>query len=302
MVKNKKRFIWLLFAFILLLGSLIFYNVRKNEEKKEGYQFLIGLSLPNSTISRHSHLIYKIREHKEEIKDMNILVREAQDSGKQQLKDVLELEKYGIDLLVISPIEDEKLIDKLKSISIPVIILHERDYASLADAFIEYDNIGAGEVLANKVNQSGEPIVLLSGDRNDFVSKEREEGFLSSLSSKIRDKVEIIDCHWNRNEAENQMKAYLVSGKKVSKVVGLNDQMAYGAYLACHKLRINSMELYGINGFEGSHQGIDLVEQDILDGSVAFEDMYEQIIKVSQSILRKEAFDKIIKLKPRLVE
>lgn len=302
MVKNKKRFIWMLLAFIFLLSSLIFYNVRKNEEKKEGYQFLIGLSLPNSTISRHSHLIYKIREHKGEIKDMNILVREAQDSGKQQLKDVLELEKYGIDLLVISPIEDEKLIDKLKSISIPVIILHERDYASLADAFIEYDNIGAGELLANKVNQSGEPIVLLSGDRNDFVSKEREEGFLSSLSSKIRDKVEVIDCHWNRNEAENQMKAYLVSGKKVSKVVGLNDQMAYGAYLACHKLRINSMELYGINGFEGSHQGIDLVEQDILDGSVAFEDMYEQIIKISQSILRKEAFDKIIKLKPRLVE
>lgn len=302
MVKNKKRFIWILLAFIFLLSSLIFYNVRKNEEKKEGYQFLIGLSLPNSTISRHSHLIYKIREHKGEIKDMNILVREAQDSGKQQLKDVLELEKYGIDLLVISPIEDEELIEKLKSISIPVIILHERDYASLADAFIEYDNIGAGELLANKVNQSGEPIVLLSGDRNDFVSKEREEGFLSFLSSKIRDKVEIIDCHWNRNEAENQMKAYLVSGKKVSKVVGLNDQMAYGAYLACHKLRINSMEFYGINGFEGSHQGIDLVEQDILDGSVAFEDMYEQIIKVSQSILRKEAFDKIIKLKPRLVE
>lgn len=302
MVKNKKRFTLVVAGFLLIIIGLFFYHFRTQEGKKAGYQYLVGLSLPNSTISRNRHLIYQVSEHKREIGDMNILVKEAQDSGKQQLKDVIELEKYGIDLLVISPMEDKDLLDKIKNMSIPVIILHQRDYAYLADAFIEYDNVAAGELLANNLGQIREPILVLSGDEKDFVSKEREAGFLNALSPIERKSVEIIDCHWNRNEAENQMKAYLVSGKKVSQVVAFNDQMAYGAYLACHKLRTVGIQFYGINGFKGSYKGIDLVERNILDGSVTFEDMYDAIVRVSQAILKKENFEPMIKLKARFIK
>lgn len=285
-----------LFFLILLgiVGGIFFYKKEKNTEKRFGYQYLIGLSLPNTTITRNSQLIRSVNKFKEVDKETNILVKEAQDSAEQQIKDVVELEKHGIDLLIIYPIIDKNLMEKLRTLEIPIIILNEREAVGVADAYIEYDNVNAGALLANHINKRGgeKTILLLTGSENDTVSKERERGFLENIEGENKKNIEILQCGWSRNEAENNMKAYLVSGKQVSIVVALNDQMAYGAYLACKKLRVRNVSHYGMNGFDGKNQGLDLVDKRILRNTVQFEDLYEAMKSIALDILKDKEYEK----------
>lgn len=305
-MQKYDRYIKVLSVFIITAIILfVFYQSNKKVGVVYGYNHLIGLSLPNAAMGIHINLIQDVNEHENEDKDVNILVKEAQDNAGQQVKDIIDLENHGIDLLVISPINDTKVLEKLKELSIPIVVLNERAALELAEAYIEYDNWGAGELLANFILENDnieDPVVLLAGNEMESTSVEREEGFLFNLPQNKRDKVEKIYCNWRRNEAENQTKAYLVSGKKLSKVVSVSDEMAYGAYRATQKLRVKNVSFYGINGFEGRNEGLDLLEKGYIQNTVKFEDMYRTMMKVSLAILKGESYEKETILKATLVK
>lgn len=289
---------------IFLLFLLLFlFLIQKNtgfSKHETGYRYLLGMSLSNSTAPRNAYLINTSIGQRDETPDINMIVREARDSSKQQIEDINELLGYGIDLLIISPVNDEELHDRVKSLEIPVIIIDEKRWAESADAYIEYDNLGAGKLLAEHVNLnplSKQGIVLLTGGEHDYVSGERLKGFFDGLYPELSKKITTLNANWNRNEAENRMKYFLVSGQQAGVVVGLNDQMAYGSYLSSKKLRKSQMSFYGINGFQGANAGLDLVQRNILMGTVAFEDMYQAVVNTSVSILNKEPYENPLILK-----
>lgn len=292
---------------VLVITSAALYIIYKTSGQSEGvfgYDHLIGLSLPNALVSINENLIHDVNLNENVDKDVNILVKEAQDNAGQQLKDIIDLEEHGIDLLIISPIHDAAVFEKIQSMEIPVIVLNERAAMDYADSFIRYDNWGAGELMARHISSakaSEASILLLSGNEIESVSKEREEGFIFNLPKALRDRTEKIYCNWSRNEAQNKMKAYLVSGKQATIVVALSDQMSYGAYLSTDKLRVHDVRFYGMNGFEGDDNGLDLVRNNILDNSVKFENMYEAMMKVALEILKGIPHEKEVILKAELV-
>lgn len=293
---------------VLFLAAFILYflyEVNGSSGTVTGYRHLIGLSLPNSSVSHNATLIQRINANEDANANVNILVKEAQDNVGQQLKDIIDLENHGIDLLIISPISDEMILEKLKELRIPVIVLHNHKAEEVASAFIEYDNLKAGELLASTIpfkDQEAENIVLISGNESESISIEREAGFLESLPKNRLLNVEKLYCEWKRNEAENQLKAYLVSGKKVDTVVAFSDQMAYGAYLGSKKLREDHVRFYGMDGFSGVNQGVDLLNRNIIQNTVKFEDMYEAMMKVALAILHGEEYVKETVLEATLVK
>lgn len=292
---------------VIVITVVILYFFYKGNEKKDvvyGYDYLIGLSLPNTSVSMNENLIQNVNINKDNDKDVNILVKEAQDNVEQQLKDIIELKNHGIDLLIISPIRDERIYEKLGEMEVPIVVLNDRKAIDYAEAYLEYDNWNAGELLAEyieSIDSTKNQIVLLSGKEGESISEEREEGFIYNLSTTKRDKIEKMYCNWRRNDAENQIKAYLVSGKKLTKVISLSDEMAYGAYLAAKKLRVENVMFYGINAFRGKDNGMDLFEKGILHNTVKFEDMYQNMMDVALAILKGESYEKETILKAGLV-
>lgn len=298
---RKYSYIPVILFFLGIITFLLYHFSFRQDSEVNGYQHLIGLSLPNATISRNRQLIEQVDHHRKENNTVNFLVKEAQDSAIQQLKDINELEALGIDLLVLSPIQDEIIRHKLTKLQIPFIILHDRYEIDFASGYIYYDNHKAGNLLANYLARnisSDVPILLLSGNREPLC-QDREAGFLEKLPNPQR--LTTISCDWNQNSAENAMKYHLVAGNPVDVVVAFNDQMAYGAYLAGQKLRSKDILFFGMNGFAGKDKGQELIQKKILNGSITFEDMYASILRISLSILHHQPYDKETKLDASLL-
>ncbi len=301
-MKSKPFLNYLLYLIILAIivyiaVILIFNETKQSVNKVKGYKYLIGLSLYDAKTPRNAYLINTANDNASNQNDLNILIREAQNTVEQQIKDIVTLEGYGIDILVISPIDDEMVKQKLVQVSkkIPVIILENNTFEEFGDAFIGYDDVKAGELIAQKILEDDlmdKGLMILTGPENDNVSKRRLYGLTKELMGKNSKSPSMLESNWNRNDAETRMKYYVVSGKKAGIVVALNDQMAYGAYLGASKLRETEIAFFGINGFFGENEGRDLVNRNILKGTVAFSDMYEAIVKMSLNILEKKDYEK----------
>lgn len=305
-MQKYDKYIRILAILVITLVSLyLMYELNGHKGAVLGYKHLIGLSLPNASVSHYTSLIQRVNENEDAVDDVNILVKEAQDNVGQQLKDIEELENYGIDLLVISPIKDEMIFNKLNSLKVPVIVLNEKQALDYAEAFIGYDNQKAGELLAKSLTldlKKEETVVLICGNKAETLSNEREDSILKHLTKEIREKTEKLYGDWKRNEAENQLMAYIVSGKKVNTVIALSDQMAYGAYLGTKKLRESNIRFFGLNGYSGEDQGLDLIKRNIIENTVQFEDMYQAMMKTALAILHGEDYEKETILRARLAK
>lgn len=141
-ISNQTHTLFIVPGFLILILILLFaiQNNSAMSRHKNGYKYLIGLSLPNSTTSGNGDLINLSIKQKSDSRDMNIIVKEARDNSSQQTEDINELLSYGIDLLIIYPLYNEALEQKLNSMEIPIIVLNEKKLSKSGTAFIKYDN------------------------------------------------------------------------------------------------------------------------------------------------------------------
>lgn len=290
-MKNSKTRLAILLCALFVTLSLIYVWQKDEAERLEGYRFLIGLSLPNATTSRHSQLLQRVHHQQASHNSFKVIAKEAQDSPSQQLNDLRELEQQGIDLLIIEPLQDPQLFEQLKMLNVPVIVLHEESAHPYADVFLTYHHLQGAQFLAHSL-LSADPqpseLLLLSGDEYDPVSRAREEAFLATLPPALRTKVERVYCHWSRNEAENTVKAYLVSGKPLSSIVALDEQMALGARLACQKFRVPDVDLYAMTNLESPEEKQLFLRESQVKQAVGFDSLYTRMIEHSLKLLEQE--------------
>lgn len=145
--KTRALFIAPVIFILLLILLLAIQNHSAMSDHKNGYKYLIGLSLPNSTTPRNIRLINEVRRQKPDSRDINIIIKEARDDIGQQTEDINELLSCGIDLLIIHPLHHETLKQKLNELDIPLIVLHEKKLSEKGTAFIRYDNIKTEKIL-----------------------------------------------------------------------------------------------------------------------------------------------------------
>ncbi len=291
----KKRK-WIAALFLILLFSALYSVFDNQAEEKQGYRYVVGVVLENSTMPRNAWLIQQIKHGKDIPEDMNILLKESQNSAEQQVKDMEEMLHYGVDVLVVSPIWEDAVKDALQRIhsNLPVIILHENRAAAFANALIEYDNIAAGRMIAEyalQFPQAKEGVVLLTGDEKDNVAQQRKKAILEVLEQSEYPWYE-LPVSGNRNEAENSMKYFIVSERKAGMILAVDDQKAYGAYLAAKQLRVENLLFFGMDGFDGAAGGKTLQNQGILQASIAFEDLYQKLCSVALELIKEETVEK----------
>ena len=289
---RPKEMILLAFILVCILGLLLSERLYgETYEKVESYSCLIGLSLPEVENPSHGALMEELHSEMKN-RDLNVIMKEAGGDFLQQCKDIKQLAAYGVDVMVISPIDSESVREAIKELNMPVIILENLKFFDVGSVYMEYDSLWGGRALSHMIlNEHSEGILLLRGPEYDPVNRQRETAFLDSLTKDQRESLTILEVGKNRDEAERAMKYFLISNTGIKAVAGLSSQTLYGAYLAAVKFRNFDMEFYGIDN--------EMSINKISDGDfhwIVYNSMAKKILDVGEELYLGKQVEKRIEI------
>jgi len=289
---RPKEMILLAFILVCILGLLLSERLYgETYEKVESYSCLIGLSLPEVENPSHGALMEELHSEMKN-RDLNVIMKEAGGDFLQQCKDIKQLAAYGVDVMVISPIDSESVREAIKELNMPVIILENPKFFDAGSVYMEYDSVWGGRALSHMIlNEHSEGILLLRGSEYDPVSRQREAAFVDSLTKEQKESLTILEVGKNRDEAERAMKYFLISNHDIKAVAGLSAQTLYGAYLAAVKLRNFDMDFYGMDN--------EMSIKKISDGDfhwIVYSSMAKKILDVGEELYLGKEVEKRIEI------
>lgn len=296
-------------AMIVLCCLLLAGCGRKSDIYTDSYQYLIGVSLTNVMEPWLNNLVQVLSERQKEDTDVNIIFRDAAGSPEKQIQDIEALMASGIDLLIVSPDGSGDLDGELEEVSekIPVVMAGVGSKTDCYTSLIQADDekIGrlAGEYILENLYEEGDRIMVIEGVEGSPISEKRRKGFLDAIQAKISQEKIVYDYgDWLRDQAELRMKDYLVSHDQADIVFAFNDEMAYGAFLACQQYRAaDGVHLIGVDGFEGESAGLNLVERGILDATIQSPDFGSMAYDVALALLHGKETAHNITIEPQLI-
>jgi ABC-type sugar transport system substrate-binding protein len=168
---------------------------------------------------------------------MSMIKRDAGGDSKQQIRDVEEMVREGIDLLIISPNESQPLtqiVEKVYDSGIPVIVVDRKIASEKWTAYVGADNyeIGrkAGLYIVNTLKGNGTVVEIL-GLEGSSPAIERHRGFMDEIRQFSGIKIiSSASGNWTWQGGKNVMEKILKQGIKPMLVYCHNDFMASGAY------------------------------------------------------------------------
>ena len=296
-------------AMIVLCCLLLAGCGRKSDIYTDSYQYLIGVSLTNVMEPWLNNLVQVLSERQKEDTDVNIIFRDAAGSPEKQIQDIEALMASGIDLLIVSPDGSGDLDGELEEVSekIPVVMAGVGSKTDCYTSLIQADDekIGrlAGEYILENLYEEGDRIMVIEGVDGSPISEKRRKGFLDAIQARIPQEKIVYDYgDWLRDQAELRMKDYLVSHDQADIVFAFNDEMAYGAFLACQQYRAaDGVHLIGVDGFEGESAGLNLVERGILDATIQSPDFGSMAYDVALALLHGKETAHNITIEPQLI-
>ncbi|WP_275532201.1 substrate-binding domain-containing protein [Blautia sp. An249] len=126
-MKRKYKILILLAALSLVFAGWKLYSSKMiQSEHEDEIEYVIGVSQANMREGWRLALIQEIEEEARKHKNVRIVTMDATSSLKKQKQDVDKLQKYGIDLLIISPCDSSHMTEKVKEVyerGIPVIVM-----------------------------------------------------------------------------------------------------------------------------------------------------------------------------------
>ncbi len=231
--------------------------------------------------------------------EMEMIMKDAGSDNAKQIRDIEELLKLGIDLLIVSPNESEPLtpiIEKVFKMGIPVIVVDRKINSDNYTAFIGGDNylIGqeAGKYAAKLLKGKGK-IVEITGLAGSTPSIERQKGFVEII--KMYPEISVVSSvsgKWNWADAKIQMQKIIDDKTDFDLVFAYNDVMAKGAYSVAKENGIENKFYLGIDGLYGEEGGIQYVINGELDATFLYPTGGDKSIQVAHKILNHLPFER----------
>ncbi|MBU3183928.1 substrate-binding domain-containing protein [Clostridium estertheticum] len=285
-----------LFVLVLIIASSVIIIKSICVKKSGGVEFVIGMSQANLTEPWRISMNDEIIEASKKYKNIKIVYKDAGGDTDKQKKDINELVDDGVDLLIVSINDSNKLTPLVRQVykSMPVIVLDRAVEGYDYSLYIGPDNekIGtkAGNFVINLIGQGKGKVIEVQGlsDCSPVIS--RSNGFRSVL--KDHKNIEIsntIVCNWQRDEAEDKVTQALQGDKDVNVIFAHNDYMALGAYKAVYKLGLKNIKIIGVDGLTGENSGLDLVSKGILSGTFTCKTGGSEAANYAMDILNKRS-------------
>lgn len=218
-----RYFISLLLCMLLLVGC-------STKPKK----FVIGVSQCSEDIWRD-----KLNDELRTASYLNdsIVVRLASsnDDSRKQIQQINQFIDEGVDLLLVSPNEQNTIssaLDRAFDKGIPVVLYDRKTNSNKYTAYFGCDNyiIGhaMGTFIAQRLKGKGR-VVEIQGLEGSSPAEERHRGFVDAI--KDYPSVQLVASEagdWKEESAQKAMKRILAKTKDFDYVFAHNDRMAWG--------------------------------------------------------------------------
>lgn len=236
--------------------------------------------------------------------EVDLTIMRANNDSETQIRQIREMVAAGMDLLIVSPNESQPLtpiVEEVYRSGIPVILIDRKIESNLYTAFVGADNFEIGETvgryLSNQFNGQGE-IIEVQLPMTMSPAQERHNGFVEGIAAstglqlvatlEAKDSLEII---------KHTLPAILDQHPNVNILFGHTDLIAeYSFTTVSEKNQAKDMFFVGIDGIPGTGQGIQAVEEGILDVSMLYPTGGSEAIDLALTILNKLPFNKYNKL------
>ncbi|WMJ88663.1 sugar ABC transporter substrate-binding protein [Anaerocolumna sp. MB42-C2] len=249
---KKKQILQLAVLLFLVFSTAVMFGCSRKDELPKGPEkekkIVVGLSLGTLMEDRwiRDRDIFMSKAQQEGIE---VIVNNANKDSDLQYKQVQEMIKQGIDVLVIAPNDsnkDARCVKAAKDKNIPVISYDRLVHDSNVDVYISFDNNQVGKIMAtyltDHVPEGG--YIIIGGSENDSNSKMLYEGAMSVLKPFIdNNKIQILAQTWVdgwiRETAYNFLFDELKTHKdEVKAIICGNDSLAWGAIDALSEAQI----------------------------------------------------------------
>lgn len=240
--------------------------------------------------------------------NLKLISKQADGNSQKQIRQVRELLKEPIDLLIISPNEAEPLtpvVEEVYNKGIPVIVLDRKIASQLYTAFVGSDNfeIGkqAGDYAAKLLNGKGN-IVEIAGLPKSSPAVDRHNGFVYAVKNYPSIKItKMVNGEWIKHTALSNLSKDISPSDRVDLVYAHNDVMGLGANEFFKKNEIAPLpKIIGIDGLP--NEGMQFVSDHILTATLLYLTGGEESIQVANNILNNEDFKKDTYLQTSVVD
>jgi signal transduction histidine kinase/DNA-binding response OmpR family regulator len=241
--------------------------------------------------------------------ELDFLMRIANNDSKNQVQQIRELIASGIDLLIVAPNESKPLtavIEEVYKKGIPVILIDRKTESDQYTAYIGADNYEIGQTAAkyitNTLGGKGK-VIELQLMLTISPAFERNRGFRDALREipgmQVVEKYEILTTI---EEEEKNIRQLFKDHPEVNIIFGHTDLLAETAWKVCKDLdREKDMFFVGIDGIPGTGQGIQAVENGILNASLLYPTGGSEAIKLALIILNRLPFEKTNRLQTTVI-
>jgi D-xylose transport system substrate-binding protein len=231
---NLRRWILLGAALMLaVVGTVILLSESGSDRGDE--EIVIGFSVDSLVVERwirdRDGFIAAAREL-----GATIIYRNALESADQQVEDLRELHRQGVDVLVVIPYDSRALSEEINRIAadgVPVISYDRLILNANIAAYVSFENVRVGELMAQGVTErlDGGNVVIVNGGSRDNNSVLLNRGFLNVLDplqgpdgfTVVR---QFYPSDWEPALFTDDLEQFLDSGVRVDAIIAANDQFA----------------------------------------------------------------------------
>lgn len=280
----------------LLLVSLSWFWLTTSCTHREA-RFRIGVSQCSDDEWRHQMNNEMLREALF-YDGVEIDIRTVKDDNAEQIKDIRNFIKEGVDLLVVAPNEAAPItpvVEEAFDRGIPVIVFDRKILSDKYTAYIGADNYELGKAIgnyvANMLHGQGN-VVEIAGLTGSTPAMDRHQGFVAAISPYPG--IQLLareDAGWLRSEAGEKMDTLLARFPEIDVVYAQNDRMAAGAYdVAERQGRAEEMRFIGTDALPGEGYGVEQVLNGQLDATFIYPTGGDRVIQMAMDILNKRDF------------
>lgn len=271
-------------------------------------KYVIGLSQCMLDDAWRQAMIKEMRIEASNYDDVEIVIKNAKNDNDTQIRQIRELIRRKVDVLVISPYQSAPItavVEEAYRAGIPTIITDRKVNTDLYTTFVGANNYDIGKaagLYARNRLPEGAVILEVWGLTNTSPAQERHQGFADALTDRKDLVYRQVDGQWLYDTARVQLQR-LERPEEVDFVYSHNDMMAIATreyFERVDSVRGNVLPIIGVDAVPGA--GLEAVQ----DGRIHVSFMYptggEQVVRTAMRIVKGESVDKFIPLRTSLVD
>lgn len=280
----------------VLFFLLLLLSCQDNTEKR----YTIGFSQCMMDDVWRQAMMVEMNIEVSNYENIDIIVMDAEENNHKQIRQIRELIKRKVDVLIISPNESDSLtpiaVEAYRA-GIPTIIADRKINSDEYTSYVGGDSYEIGKMAgqhASSLLPDSATILEIWGTKTTSPAIERHQGFIDGLDKSKGFNIISIEGKWRREIARDETEKQ-PSYENIDLVYAHNDVMAIGAREAIIKRDsslIPKIKIMGVDGAFGKDAGLEAIADGRIDASFLYPTGGDEVIKVAMKILTGQPVEK----------